>query len=416
MKKILLSCAIFTTPFTAQAAGFALIEQSASGMGNAFAGAAAVAEDASTIFFNPAGMTYIQGTQIVGAMHLIKPSAEFNDDGLSTTGFGKPKNGNGGDAGDLAFVPNFYFKTDLNDRVKLGIGVNAPFGLKTEYGSHWIGRFQAIKSEVKTININPAIAFKVNEQLSVGAGVSAMWTQATLTNAVNFGAAGEGSTKVKGDDWGYGFNLGTIYQITPDTRLGLAYRSKVKQHLTGNVKFSRPALVPAAAAPDGGVTADVTLPESFSVSAFSRLNDRWDLMGDVTWTRWSRFQALAVTRKNGTPLGAPTIENWDNTLRYSIGASYHYSDAIVLRAGLAYDEEAISDEYRTARIPGNDRKWLSLGAGWQVTPNSKLDIGYAHLFIGDANINDNKGLASGRLSGSFDGNVNILSAQYTHTF
>ncbi|PKO49969.1 MAG: aromatic hydrocarbon degradation protein, partial [Betaproteobacteria bacterium HGW-Betaproteobacteria-20] len=133
MKKILLSCAIFTTPFTAQAAGFALIEQSASGMGNAFAGAAAVAEDASTIFFNPAGMTYIQGTQIVGAMHLIKPSAEFNDDGLSTTGFGKPKNGNGGDAGDLAFVPNFYFKTDLNDRVKLGIGVNAPFGLKTEY-------------------------------------------------------------------------------------------------------------------------------------------------------------------------------------------------------------------------------------------------------------------------------------------
>lgn len=416
MKKILFSCAIFTTPLTAQAAGFTLIEQGASGMGNAFAGAAAVAEDASTIFFNPAGMTYIQGTQIVGAMHLIKPSAEFNDNGLSTTGFGKPKNGNGGDAGDLAFVPNFYFKTDLNDHVKLGIGVNAPFGLKTKYDSNWIGRFQAIKSEVITININPAVAFKVSEQLSVGAGVSAMWTQSTLTNAVNFGAAGEGAAKVKGDDWGYGFNLGSIYQITPDTRLGLAYRSKVKQHLTGNVKFSRPALVPAAAAPDGGVTADVTLPESFSVSAFSRLNDQWDLMGDVTWTRWSRFQVLAVTRKNGSLLSAPTIENWDNTLRYSIGASYHYSDATVLRAGLAYDEEAISNESRTARIPGNDRKWLSLGAGWQVTPNGKLDIGYAHLFISDAGIHDNKGLASGRLSGSFDGSVNILSAQYTHNF
>jgi long-chain fatty acid transport protein len=415
MKKILLSCVIFTTPFAANAAGFALIEQSASGMGNAFAGGGAVAEDASTIYFNPAGMAYIEGTQLVGALHLIKPTAEFNNNG-SVAGAGKPLGGNGGDAGDLAFVPNAYFKMDYSDTIKLGIGVNAPFGLKTEYDNGWIGRFQALKSEVKTVNINPAVAFKVNDQLSLGFGVSAMWAQATLTRAVNFGGAGEGAVSIKGDDWGFGYNLGAIYQLTTDTRVSMAYRSKVDQHLEGDATFTRPALVPPAAAPDGAVTASVSLPENFSVSAFSKLNDTWDVMGDVTWTHWSRFKELRILRSNGALL-SNTEENWDNTMRYSIGANYHYSDAIKLRAGLAYDEEAISDDFRTARIPGNDRKWVSLGANWKLAPNSAIDVGYSHLFISDANINDAKsGAANGRVKGSYDGSVDILSMQFTHNF
>ena len=142
-------------------------------------------------------------------------------------------------------------------------------------------------------------------------------------------------------------------------------------------------------------------------------------MGDVTWTRWSQFKELKIVRDNGTTL-ALTPENWDNTLRYSAGVSYHYSDAIKLRAGLAYDEEAIKDEFRTARIPGNDRKWLSLGAGWQLTPASKFDVGYSHLFISDASIDDDQTSAAkgrnGRLRGDFEGSVDILSMQFTHNF
>ncbi len=415
MKKILLSCMIFTTPLAAQAAGFALIEQSGSGMGNAFAGGSAVAEDASTVYFNPAGMTYIEGTQLVGALHLIKPTAEFNNNG-SIAGAGKPLGGNGGDAGDLAFIPNAYFKMDFSDTIKLGIGINAPFGLKTEYDPTWMGRFQAIKSEVKTININPALAFKVNDQLSLGFGVSAMWAQATLTRAVNFGGGGEGSVKIKGDDWGFGYNLGAIYQATADTRIGMAYRSKVDQHLEGDATFTRPALVPPAAAPDGAINASVSLPENFSVSVFSKLNDTWDVMGDVTWTHWSRFKQLAIFRSSGALL-SNTDENWDNSMRYSIGANYHYSDAIKLRAGLAYDGEAVNDDFRTARIPGNDRKWVALGANWTASPNSSVDVGYAHLFISDANINDGRsGAANGTLKGTYDGSVDILSMQYTHNF
>ena len=426
MKKLFLSLFVFATPVVSQAAGFALIEQSGSGMGNAYAGGSAIAEDASTIFFNPAGMTYIQGTQAVGALHLVKPNAEFNNDG-SAAGLGfpfpnRPLGGEGGNAGDLAFLPNFYFKTDLNENVKLGIGVSAPFGLKTEYDKDWLGRFQAVKSDLKTININPSIALKVNDQLSLGFGLSAMWAQAELTSAVNL-ANKEAFSTVKGDDWGFGFNLGAIYQATADTRIGMAYRSKVDQHLDGDVKFKRPA-GPLSAAQLAGttnsdVTADTTLPETFSVSAFSRLNDTWDLMGDVTWTRWSQFEELRIVRDNGTTL-AVTPENWDNTMRYSVGVNYKYSDVLKLRAGLAYDEEAISDKFRTARIPGNDRKWLSLGAGWQVMPSTKLDVGYAHLFISDTKIDDNQNALPtsrrGRVKGEYEGSVDILSLQITHNF
>lgn len=397
------------------AAGFALIEQNASGMGNAYAGAAAIAEDASTIFFNPAGMTYIDGTQAVGALHLIKPNAEFKNDG-SINAAGKPLGDEGPNAGDLALVPNFYFMTELTPSIRAGVGVNVPFGLKTEYDDEWLGRFQANKSELKTININPSIAFKVNDQISLGLGFSVMHAEATLTRSVNFGGAGQGDVKVEGDDWGFGFNLGAIYQATENTRIGVAYRSKVKQKLEGDAKFTRPALVPnAGAAADGDVTAKLDLPESFSTSVFSKVNSKWDVMADVTWTRWSRFQELRVVRDTGVTLTA-TPENWENTMRYSIGANYHYSDRLKLRAGLAYDEEAIKDEFRTARIPGNDRKWLSLGAGWKVTPTSTFDIGYSHLFVSDAKINDNQLPANGRVIGNYDASVDILSLQYTHNF
>jgi long-chain fatty acid transport protein len=247
-----------------------------------------------------------------------------------------------------------------------------------------------------------------------------MWAQAELTRAVNQVIAPESTVKVKGDDWGFGFNLGAIYQVTPDTRISVAYRSKVNQHLKGDATFGS-----ALAAGNGNITADVVLPENLSLSAFSQINDKWDLMGDITWTRWSQFQELKILRTSGALLQR-TPENWENTLRYSIGANYHYNDSIKFRTGLAYDQEAINDQFRTARIPGNDRKWMSLGANWKISPSSSVDVGYAHLFISDASINDKQNnpldpivanrTYNGNLTGSYSGSVDILSAQYTHNF
>ncbi len=177
-------------------------------------------------------------------------------------------------------------------------------------------------------------------------------------------------------------------------------------------------LVRHFSANNSDVTASVDLPESFSASVFSRVNDKWDVMADVTWTRWSRFEELRIKLDSGAP-DVFTRENWENTMRYSIGVNYHYSDAIKLRAGLAYDEEAIKDEFRTARIPGNDRKWVALGASYTASPTSKFDIGYTHLFISDAKINavdEQAPTVNGRVRGDFEGSVDILSFQYTHNF
>lgn len=269
------------------AAGFALSEQSASGLGNAFAGAGAAAEDASTLYFNPAGMTYLKGMQFSNVLNLIRPSARFrNDNSSGATGINN-LGGEGGNLGSLAIIPNLYFKYDLTDAIKVGLAVNTPFGLKTEYNKDWMGRFQAQTSDLKTVSITPTIALRMTNKLSVGAGVSALYARAELSRAVNYlnpvpvvGAVsfGEGDATIKGSDWGFGFNLGAMYQLTPETRLGVAYRSKIDLKLKGDVKFEYPnnALTNLpitgpiilgqiqAAAPNGRVTAETTLPEQLS--------------------------------------------------------------------------------------------------------------------------------------------------------
>jgi len=414
-----LSLSLSIYQLNSHAAGFALSEQNASGLGNAYAGAAAAAEDASTIFFNPAGMTYLEGSQIVGALHLIRTTGDFDNRNSQPAGV-QPLGNEGGDFGSLAAIPNFYYKQDINDQLKVGLGIGTPFGLKTEYDKNWLGRFQALKSELKTVNLNPSLAWRLSEQWSFGFGISAMWAQAELTSAVNLGATAS-TINNKGKDWGFGYNLGAIYQITPDTRLGLAYRSKVEQHLKGDARSPFTALngVPGSTL-NTDITADLTLPETLSLSSFSRLDDHWDLLADITWTRWSQFQTLSILRDNGSnTLIGSTQEHWNNTLRYSVGLNYRYSDSIKLRTGVAYDQEAIDNDRRTSRIPGNDRLWLSFGASWQYSPQTRLDAGYAHLFIKEASIYDDQrtpGPSKGLIDGKYDGSADILSLQFTHQF
>ena len=381
------------------AAGFALIEQNASGLGNAYAGQAAAATDASTVFFNPAGMTLLPDRQLVMAGHLIRPQAEFS--GTVSPAIG---GGNGGDAGDLAFVPNAYYAFRLTPDLHLGVGLNAPFGLKTEYDPDWKGRTQAIKSEVKTVNLNPSIAWRAGESLSLGAGVSIQYAEATLTSS----AGGAGVATVKGDDYGWGFNLGALWQASEATRIGLAYRSEVEQTLDGDVGFSTAAML------NGPVNAAVTLPDSASLSLFHKLDTRWDLLADITWTGWSDFKELRIVRTNGVVLGTPTEENWSDSYRYSLGANYHLNDKLTLRGGVAFDETPVSDAFRTARIPDEDRTWVAFGAQYRLSRKSAIDVGYARLFIRDAAID--KAENGVTLAGSYDASVDILSAQLTLGF
>jgi long-chain fatty acid transport protein len=424
------------------ASGFQLMEQNASGLGNAYAGQGASAQDASTIFFNPAGMTRLPGMNAVGAINAIRPSSKFSNTTSTLAPLQTSLGGNGGDAGDWAFVPNAYFSWQVNPQIYVGLGLNAPFGLKTEYDPTWVGRFHAIESELKTININPSVAFRINNVVSLGAGISYQKADATLTNAVNysaaaFGAGGaallgaiggagrEGVAKVEGDDWAWGYNLGAMFDITPDTRVGVAYRSSTSYKISGNVTFSnRPALL-AAGLPDGAVTADLTLPAIASVNFFHKINPQWDLLADLSWTDWSRIKVLNIMRTSGALLTTTPL-NWKDTWRIGIGANYHFNDQWTLRFGTAYDQSPVPDADRTPRVPDSDRTWAAVGAQYRLSKQAAIDFGYAHVFMKDASVNlcnaaqaaANPPACSGKntLVGNFKNNVNIVSAQFRYAF
>ncbi len=452
---------LLTVTGQAYASGFQLLEQNASGLGNAYAGSAAVAEDASTIYFNPAGMAYLPAgkMQVVGALNLVKPSSEFSDDGSVMPAGIYVRGGEGGDNGGWNFVPSAYFAMPVNDQISIGLGIGAPFGLKTQYDSDWIGRFRAIKSDIKTVNINPSISYQVNDTLSLGLGVSAQRLEGTFSNAFNasgalcqsLGAALcapggalsnlEGFGEVKGDDWGWGYNLGVMFAPSPQTRLGFSYRSSIKYTVTGNVSHGIPTVTtlgPGNAAAnaglaaifyDGGVKADVEVPDTAILSGWHQLDDRWEIMGDLSWTGWSSIQYLDFVRTDGAANGqlvSSTHENWRNTWRVAIGASYRYDDQWKFRGGLAYDQSPVDGaEFRTPRLPDNNRTWLSLGAQYKPNKDLWFDFGYTYIWVQGMSIDDSGGRFPtdaqnigfyGWLRGSYDNNVNILAAQVTYNF
>jgi long-chain fatty acid transport protein len=424
-------CALF--PSLAHASGFALIEQNASGLGNAYAGQAASAQDASTIYYNPAGLTQLAGRQVVVVGNFITPSARFTNSGSSNAMLQTSAGGDGGDAGSTALVPTFYYAMDVRPDIKFGLSVGAPFGLKTDYGQDWMGRFQAVKSDLKTININPSLAYKASDSLSLGLGLDIMQVKAELTSMTNYSAGIylatggamtvpnlSGLGTVKGDDWGFGANVGLLYQPQPDTRVGFSYRSEVSATLEGTATFAnRPAAL-AAALPDGPVTAKVTLPASASLSLFKTVSPKVDLLADISWTGWSSFKDLTVVRTNGTMLST-TNENWRDTMRYSLGLNYHQNDRLTWRTGVAYDKSPVPDANRTPRIPDQDRTWLAVGVQYKLNEKAKIDAGYAHLIVSDASINSGDSVAPsvypyGHLKGEYANHVDILSVQYSHNF
>ena len=398
----------------AHASAFALIEQSASGLGNSYAGAAAAADDASIIFYNPAGMSLLPGgMQVSAGLALINLSAKFSDSGSSpsTSPGARPLGNDGGNAGDLSAVPNVYFAMDLAKDWKLGVGVSVPFGLKTEYDPTWVGRFQAIKSDIKTYNINPSVSYKLDDKTSFGFGLNYQKIDAELSRAVVIGPGAETVATVKGDDTSWGFNAGAMFQLAPDTRLGVSYRSSIKYNVSGTVNV---AAVPAL---NGNANVDIKMPDTFSIALNHRLDSKWTLLGDVTWTGWSKIKDLTIVTSNGQPPDV-TQENFKNTWRVGVGAVHRASDAWSLKMGLAYDQTPVNDTDRTARLPDNDRLWLSFGGQYKMSKDSTLDLGYAHLFIKDAPINQNGGsaAANGQLVGTYKGSVDIFGAQFAYRF
>jgi long-chain fatty acid transport protein len=438
----------------AQAAFFQLAENSPAGLGNAFSGGSAIAEDASTVWYNPAGLTQLSGSQLVIGAHYIMPSTKFHNGSttlatLPVYGSGNISGGDGGDAGEKAFVPNLYFARQLSDRMSIGLGINAPYGLATEYDGGWVGRYHALRSEIKTVNVNPALAFKASDSVSLGFGVSYQKMEATLTQAVDYGSicaavnlagggatpyaacalrgAHDGDASVTADDKAWGFNLGALWQVSADTRIGAAYRSKIKHKLKGNFDVTSPDALSAAAGValadivDSGAKADVTLPATLSLSLNQALSPTWVLMADVTRTYWSKLPELRIVFDSSQPDSVVTL-NLKDVNRYSIGAKFVPGGAWTFQGGLALDQTPTPDEtVRTPRLPDTDRKWFALGADYKSSGAWRFDVACARLVGSDVSINKtatstNENCLRGNISGTYTSSVNILSAQANWTF
>ena len=396
----------------AHASAFALIEQSASGLGTSYAGAAAAADDASIIFYNPAGISLLPGgMQVSAGLAFINLSAKFSDSGSTAPPGIASLGGNGGDAGGVSEVPNVYFAMDLAKDWKFGVGVSVPFGLKTEYDPTWVGRFQAIKSDIRTYNINPSVSYKLDDKTSFGFGLNYQKIDAELSRAVVLGANVEGVAVVKGDDTSWGFNAGAMYQPTPDTRLGVSYRSSIKYNISGTVS------VTGAPVLNGDANVDIKMPDTFSIALNHRLDSKWTLLADATRTGWSKIKELRIVTSNGQPPDV-TPENFRNTWRVGVGAVHRYDDTWSIKMGLAYDQTPVNDTDRTARLPDNNRLWLSVGGQYRLSKDGTLDFGLAHLVIKDAPINQNNPPADGggQLVGTYKGSVDVFGAQFAYRF
>ena len=434
-------CVLLVGADVASAAGFEVAELSVRQLGNAYAGKAASGSDAAIAYFNPAGMTLFEENEIALPLHLLWTQGTWNDDG--STGVGPPlgdgslRGGDGGEPGGMTFIPNLYFIWVATEDLRVGLSINAPFGLTTEYDDGWQGRYHAIKSHLTTMAVNPSVAYRLDEVFSIGAGFTWMYADAELSQEIDFGTIGfsqlgpgagklgmvpqgsDGYGAITGDSHAWGWNVGLLVEFSESTRMGFAYRSGFLQNIEGDSKYRVPSeasvLKQGGAFKNTGGATRLKLPDQFYVSLYTEVTDEWAIMADITWTGWSVFEELRITYDNPNQPTTVLPENWEDVMRYSLGATYTPTDDLVLRIGGAFDESPIPDETRTPRIPTNDRWWFALGASWYIDEAWSVDLSWMHVFIKDGKI-DQTTQTGQRLKGKFKGSADVLGLQVNFRF
>ncbi|OPG68837.1 Long-chain fatty acid transport protein [Pseudomonas ogarae] len=383
MLKTTLGLAVTLASTQLFASGFALNEQSISGMGTGFAGRSSAADDASTVFGNPAGMSRLKRQQVTGGFAAIDASTDIDDASGTQSGTNK------GDMVPLTGVPMGYYVKPIDDQWAFGLGVYAPFGLITDYENGFQGRSFGSKSEVKVVTFQPTVSYAFNDKVSIGFGPTINRISGSLESKLGVPGLPEAGVEIKGDDIGYGYNIGVLVQATDTTRVGLTYHSKVKYKLEGHTEVSPGAGTPAFLLTDGRYDAslDITTPESVDFSVTQQINDAWTVYAGSTWTRWSRLKEITVNNDvtSGGALNPPLFgtiteeQNWHDTWAYAIGTSYQLNKQWVLRTGLTFDQSPTNNQDRSPRIPTGDRTIFSLGAGWSPTEDLTIDVAYSYL-------------------------------------
>uniref|UniRef100_A0A0B1YS27 Long-chain fatty acid transport protein n=2 Tax=Pseudomonas frederiksbergensis TaxID=104087 RepID=A0A0B1YS27_9PSED len=420
MLKTTLGLAVTLASTQIFASGFALNEQSISGMGTGFAGRSSSADDASTVFGNPAGMSRLKREQVTGGFAVIDASTDINDASGTRSGT------NDGDMVPFTGVPMGYYVKPIDDQWAFGLGVYAPFGLITDYENSFQGRNFGSKSEVKVVTFQPTISYAFNDKVSIGFGPTINRISGSLESALTTPfSPNDGNVEIKGDDIGYGYNIGLLVQATDTTRVGLTYHSKVKYKLEGHTEVNPGAGTPGFLLSGDRYDAslDITTPESVDFSVTQEINDAWTVYAGSTWTRWSRLKDITVNNDvtgggalNPALFGTITEEqNWHDTWAYAIGTSYQLNKQWVLRTGLTFDQSPANNTDRSPRIPTGDRTIFSLGAGWSPTEDLTIDVAYSYLKEEKVSINRRNALGQA-YNAEYENSANGFGVGATYRF
>jgi long-chain fatty acid transport protein len=352
----------------AEAGAFAIREQSAYSQGASFAGNATCGESVQGMFWNSAIVTCHAGRNFEGSMSLIIPDTDITTlPGSTAAAFGDP-----GSYGKFGAVPSSSTSMQLTDQLYVGMTTNGPYGLGVQPDDPSAGSAYARNGKIFSINFNPVVGYKVSETLSIGAGL-----QIQYFNLIDFSRRGAQpgiggfavDSALNGDDWGFGFTAGLMWKPMEGTEFGLGYRSSVKHTLKG---------VTSGAA-NGPISATTDLPELVTASLRHRLNDRWTVLGTFEWSNWSNLQDVPVTfGPTGGTLTTLTF-HYDDGFYYAVGAEYEHSDALTLRAGVAWEQSPIADDSRSASLPDDDRLWLSFGGTYDYNEKLSCNLGYSFI-------------------------------------
>lgn len=412
---------------SSMAAGFQLAEYSATGLGRAFAGEAAMADNASAQFRNPAMMTYLEGTQISTGAIYVDPNIDVKGELSSPAVPGMTIPTQAKDIAHSAVIPNFYISHRVNDQWAIGLAMATNYGMETELGGEFLGTIFGNQANIMSVEINPNIAYKINEQFSVGAGVRYVMGEGHFGAAMPTMLGGDDLKYMEGDDTAWGWQLGAAWQINERNRIGFNYRSAVDLKLKGEASglaYDKMAAMQnqQPSATYAGSLA-LTLPATAEIASYHQLTDKLAMHASFNWTDWSSFDKLEANIPSLSP--SPDLikeENWEDNYRFAVGATYQYTNKLALRTGVAYDTSAVNDKHRTQTIPETDRLWLSLGAGYQWSEALSFDAGFTYIFAKDASMSETEELPINgedtlvNFTGETTGNVWLVGVQANYKF
>lgn len=421
----LCAAGILTVSSQVMAGAFQLFEQDGASPGNDHAGYAAIAEDASTAFYNPAGIVRFKNQQLVFAGNAVATDFKYNGT-VAVNTLGNTPQPTVAQGGGFAFLPAMHYVAPLTERLGFGFSVDVPFGLRTNYGYTSLVKYASTQSSVTVVDISPSFAYLVTDKGSIGAGldIQKMYAEFDSVGVIDVGFPDEATSTNKASDTAAGYHLGALYQFSKDTRLGLSYHSKVVHHLSGSSLFSGQLATDLnGVAFSSHANTNVTLPPYTALSFYKRVHPEFAFMASAIYTQWNVMQSLVLNNLSGVLGTAPnqtiqvTIpEFYRNTWNLSVGGNYYPTDQIIIRSGIGYDQTPTTGAFRTVALPDNNRYVIALGGHYQATKTIGLDLNWMHLFVGQTRVNPPPQVTGDQVTtvnGTAKGGADVLGGQIT---